>query len=346
MGQGQRVKETEHDERLCILTWTNEFRVTQSGRLALGQVAPEADIATQMSAPCKTSKRRGSSASSLGGGSTDPFADGKSYSGIDVRAGDAVDGSSVGSSYTAGRGSDLDLHSEAEGGNLSKHSKQTQGTGKAASSSKKLSFADLDSPKHREDHAKPKRRMSKRASFVLAKSSDKVHPDNGEARHHSFRDNASEGGASSASKSTVTAYHRALDLGYSFEERKLSLLRKLLGVVSLCVIGLSIVTVVMSLSSVAAGVRSAETMWQLGARAVAQQGVAYWTNMLQVSAAGYRSRLSYDETNAMLAGNLQQLIDIHDNVTVNMMGSSSSNQKVRQHRGDVATWQLLQVSCD
>lgn len=72
-------------------------------------------------------------------------------------------------------------------------------------------------------------------------------------------------------KSTVSAFHKALKRHEKAEEHSLSLLRRLLALVSLSVLVLSVATTTMSKTVVMDGVSSAVALCLGGDRAIQQQ---------------------------------------------------------------------------
>ena len=163
--------------------------------------------------------------------------------------------------------------------------------------SKKLSFADLSSPTalerfQREEDEADRRREQKRGTasakkdkkpFSSAKQpsfkfghSSKVLPmeefagGQGATSDRDRGDGGSEG-ASVSSRSTVTAFHKAIEHGQGEEDPILRVLRYLLAVVSVCVIALSVVNTVIFGNVVGQDVRTGDSIALAGQRAVAQQ---------------------------------------------------------------------------
>ena len=73
------------------------------------------------------------------------------------------------------------------------------------------------------------------------------------------------------SRTTVSAFHKALARGQEYEEHSLSLLRRLLLIVSVSIIGLSLATMSISKTVIAGGVASAIELCSGGDRSIAQQ---------------------------------------------------------------------------
>lgn len=76
---------------------------------------------------------------------------------------------------------------------------------------------------------------------------------------------------SRGSKSTISAFHNALERGQAHEESSLVLLRRLIIIVAMATVGISLATMSISKTAISNGVRSATMLYIGGDRLMAQQ---------------------------------------------------------------------------
>jgi hypothetical protein len=76
---------------------------------------------------------------------------------------------------------------------------------------------------------------------------------------------------SRGSKSTISAFHNALERGQTHEESSLVLLRRLIIIVAMATVGISLATMSMSKTAISNGVQSATMLFIGGDRLMAQQ---------------------------------------------------------------------------
>jgi uncharacterized lipoprotein YehR (DUF1307 family) len=135
-------------------------------------------------------------------------------------------------------------------------------------------------------------------------------------------------GASVQSKSTVSAFHRALEKGLLRPDPVLTALRRLLFAVCVVIVGLAMATTSISKTVLDKGVQSAVTLTLVGDRLVTQQASAFWAQSLCAKSVGCNTRLDFQQMNSELRRYLQELKGFHDELLTHYLPTSP--EEVRQ----------------
>jgi hypothetical protein len=135
-------------------------------------------------------------------------------------------------------------------------------------------------------------------------------------------------GASVQSKSTVSAFHRALEKGLLRADPVLTVLRRLLFAVCVVIVALAMATTSISKSVLNSGVQSAVTLTLIGDRLVTQQASAFWAQSLCTITVGCKTRLDFAEMSSELRTSLHEFKAFHDELLTHYLPTSPEEVSV------------------